>query len=89
MIAGKWFVTPHAVHRYIERMAPELSYEQALGRLVRMVERAHFVKARDGIEQWRCGRADGRLWLRVSRVGPGAPQLLTVLPECSDKEWRL
>lgn len=78
---GRWFVTPHAVQRYRERVDPSVSYEQALGALVHLSERAHFVKRReDGVECWRVGRADGHLRLRVQPQADGLPQLLTVLP---------
>ena len=30
MITGKFFITPHAVHRYIEHVRPEATYAQAL-----------------------------------------------------------
>ncbi len=38
MIAGPAFVTPHAVQRFIARVAPGLTYEQALGLIVRGLE---------------------------------------------------
>jgi len=52
--AGRWFVTPHAVARYRERVDPDLSYEEALGRIIRDSERAAYVRpALDGREEWR------------------------------------
>lgn len=40
MIAGRYFVTPHAVHRFRERIAPGLTYDQALGAIIRGLEEA-------------------------------------------------
>lgn len=34
MIAGRFFVTPHAVERFRERIAPHLTYEEALGAII-------------------------------------------------------
>jgi hypothetical protein len=38
VIAGRYFVTPHAVERFRERIAPHLSYGQALGAIIRGLE---------------------------------------------------
>lgn len=38
MIAGRYFVTPHAVRRFQQRVAPRLSYRQALGTIIRCLE---------------------------------------------------
>lgn len=35
MIAGALFITPHAVRQFIARIAPRLTYEQALGAIIR------------------------------------------------------
>jgi len=35
MIAGEYFITPHAVNRFRRRLAHGLSYEEALGRIIR------------------------------------------------------
>ena len=85
MIAGKWFITPHAVRRYIERVDRSASYEQALAELVRCSERARRVKeiAR-GVWLYREGKPR-RLRFRVAVAPvtadgrPGKPQLLTVM----------
>lgn len=37
--AGGAFVTPHAVRQFQERVAPGLTYEQALGAILRGLER--------------------------------------------------
>lgn len=79
MIDGPWFITPHAVKRYIERVRPHLSYERALADLVAESKRAHAVKEIEpGLWLWRGGKPR-RLRFRVSTLGDGAPQLVTVL----------
>jgi|WetSurMetagenome_2_1015567.scaffolds.fasta_scaffold721334_1 hypothetical protein len=80
---GRWFITPHAVHRYIENIRPGLDYDHALGELIRHSDTAHFVRATvvDGIciERWRAPKPT-QIRFIVSH-GPGAkPQLVTVLP---------
>jgi hypothetical protein len=72
-------VTPHAVERYIARVRTGIEYRRALGELISMSERAHFVKTRrDGYELWR-GPPPRRLRFVVGSNMPGKPQLLTVL----------
>ena len=79
MIDGKWFITPHAVARYRERIDRSLSYEQARDELVRCSERARRVKEiTPGVWLYRGGKPR-RLRFRVAENGNGAPQLLTVL----------
>lgn len=76
---GAWFITPHAVRRYIERIRPVLGYDKALDELVAISERAHAVKEIEpGLWLYR-GPSPRRLRLRVSMRGPGQPQLVTVL----------
>lgn len=83
--SGRWFCTPHAVRRYIERCpgARRLTYEQALRRLIVDSEKAHLVKARrnPGEELWRGGKPH-RLRFVVARGNAGLPQLVTVLRGC-------
>lgn len=79
MIPGRWFITPHAVHQYIDRVDPRATYEQALAVLIDWSERAKpNKKLLSGIWQYR-GPRPLRLRLRVSHSGPGLPQLLTVI----------
>lgn len=78
---GNYFVTPHAVERYRERIPGKrrLSYEEALGELINLLAKAHFVRAEaDGTELWRVGRPN-RLRFKVSRESHGLPQVLTVM----------
>lgn len=84
-LSGRWFITPHAVRRYIERCpgARRLTYEQAFGQLISESELAHLVKARrnPGEELWRGGKPH-RLRFVVARGNGGLPQLVTVLRGC-------
>lgn len=85
MIAGRWFITPHAVRRYIERVRPGLDYEQALAEITEHSLTARRVKEiAPGIDLWR-GAKPLRLRFRVAadQRRPdgsfGKPQLLTVM----------
>lgn len=78
-VEGAWFITPHAVRRYIELVDRSLSYEEARAALIRASLAAHRVKELEpGIALWRTG-LPLRLRLRVAERGPGLPQLLTVM----------
>jgi hypothetical protein len=81
---GSWFITPHAVARYREKIDSRASYAAALARLVEMSTAAHRVSVQaDGVEVWRVGKRHGRLRFKVhSAHGDELPQLLTVLPSC-------
>ncbi len=77
--AGRWFVTPHAVQRYRERLDRSATYEQALAQLIRW-SAAAVLKHPDwhpGIDLYRSPKP-WRARLYVSRRGPGLPQLVTV-----------
>lgn len=80
---GPWFITPHAVARYIERCRPGLTYEKALEELIAHAETARYLRPvtvgnHGRCELWRT--RDRRNWrLIVSREKPGLPQLVTVL----------
>jgi hypothetical protein len=85
MTAGKWFITPHAVRRYIERVDRSATYERALAELVRFSEVARPIKEiAPGVWLYRGGKPL-RLRFRVavdprrSDGSPGKPQLLTVM----------
>lgn len=82
MIAGRFFVTPHAVERFRARIAPRLSYDQALGVIARSLESA---------DRWKKAKSrPDHYWLRTRRpyalrvlVGPGEgplPAVVTILP---------
>jgi hypothetical protein len=86
MTNGKWFITPHAVHRYMERIDRRATHEQALAELIRYSEVARPIKEiAPGVMLFRSGRPL-RLRFRVavdSRspyfVEGGMPQLITVV----------
>lgn len=83
--AGRWFITPHAVERYRERIEPGLTYDEALGRLVALSEGAHFVREKvtvdfGRVEIWR-GPKPTRLRCYVVPGREGELDVLvTVLP---------
>jgi len=78
---GRWFVTPHAVWRYIERIRPGIDYEMARDELIEESLHAHFVRRQGNGDLWR-GRRPLRLRFIVGwtdeAVG-GLPPLLTVV----------
>lgn len=83
---GRWFVTPHAVRRYIRRVDRGLSYNRALAALIHEGTQARFVKvvpfpsaSGQPVELWR-GRRPRRLRFYVTH-NPGAlrPALITVM----------
>lgn len=83
-IAGQFFVTPHAVKRYVRRVCPGLSYGRALAEIVRAVERAHRVKGLPGgAELWRGPRPDRlRIFVAPARAPGLAPVVVTVMRGC-------
>lgn len=85
MIAGRWFVTPHAVRRYQERHRPDASRVQALAELALWSEVAEMSgHTRDGREEWRAPAWFPRSIRFVVSPSPREegdhPQLVTVLP---------
>ncbi len=84
---GKWFITPHAVRRYIDRVDRFATYEQALEVLIQWSERAKRKKEiAPGVWLYR-GPRPLRLRLRVSHAGDRLPQLLTVI-KSKDPGWQ-
>lgn len=82
MIPGRWFVTPHAVRRYRQRVRPDASRGQALAELALWSE----IAERRGSAEW---IAEGPLRLRLV-VGRGEgprPALLTVTTERTRPTW--
>lgn len=70
-------LSDHAVTRYIERMRPRLSHEEAVRELEQLCAGAHRVRAiNEGLELWRTARPS-KLRLRVQPGDP--PTLVTVL----------
>lgn len=84
MIAGRWFITPHAIRRYQCRYRGNIRYNQALSELIKLSEVAHFVKTiNSGVELWRTGKPH-RMRMIVSTRLPGQGQLVTVLKGSDD-----
>lgn len=83
MVVGRWFIGPHAVRRYIERVNRRLTYEEALAELIKASHAAHFVKVVHTtpvpIEFWR-GARPLRLRFFVANSGEAGklPVLMTV-----------
>lgn len=80
-ISGRWFMTPHAVQRYIKRFAPRSTYEEALGALIRESAEARRVKVLPtGLVLYRGPRPRRlRFFLQEGVEGPALPILVTVL----------
>ena len=83
---GPWFITPHAVRRYIKRVARGLSYNRALATLIHEGTQARFVKVApypsatgQPVELWR-GKRPLRLRFYVTH-NPSLPRpsLITVM----------
>jgi hypothetical protein len=79
-IDGPWFITPHALERFVALVGTTGERERDIARVACDAKRAHRVKGtRDGCEIWRGPKP---LRLRFI-VGPGEgdkPALVTVLP---------
>lgn len=79
MISGNWIVTPHAVQRFRERIAPEMTYEQARDYLIEQSLTARYVKEwKPGIFLFR-GPRPNRLRFWVAFEEGRLPQLITVM----------
>lgn len=79
MIAGDYFITPHAVEQFRARIAPWMSYEQALGAIITELRdsqgsrptengKAHYVRTKG---KW-CFRA-------IIQPGESKPAVITIL----------
>lgn len=82
MIAGRFFVTPHAVRQFRSRYRwrGDVSFEQAQGELIRLIESARYIKpTHNGAELWKTGRPE-RLRLIVDPTTKPLPAVVTVLP---------
>lgn len=79
---GKFFITPHAVRRFIERIRPDLSFERALGVLIDLSSRARRVRGKGrGYEVWRTPSPE-RLRLIVGPGEGALPAVITVEHRC-------
>ena len=84
--SGLWFVTPHAVRRYIERFAPRSTYEEALSALIRVSAEARRVKTLPtGLVLYRGPKPRRLRFFLQENVAPSAlPILVTVLGRSED-----
>jgi hypothetical protein len=78
--AGRFFWTPHAVNRAIERLWPMATYEEALGRLVTAAESAHLLRVEERGEIWRARRPLRFRFIVGASAPDGLPPVLTVIP---------
>jgi hypothetical protein len=86
---GRFFVTPHAVERYQERVHRGICYDRALREILEICERAHYVKDYHGGAQYWRGPKPMRLRLLVApAVGDELPQVITILPAADRMEKR-
>jgi hypothetical protein len=80
---GNWFISPHAVRRFIERVWPHSTYEEALDHLIEMSKVSKLVRQdhTPGVDMYRTPNQGKKRGIRllVSRRLPGKPQLVTVL----------
>lgn len=78
---GKWFLSKHAVGRYINRCRPGLTFHLAFIELAEISTRAEFHRAVDiGVEEWKLpGDSPWRFRVAMPRPGDGRkPALVTV-----------
>ena len=79
MIEGDYFVTPHAVKQFQDRIAPWMTYEQALGAIIRELRgvnefrltengKAYYVRTK-GVYRFRA----------IIREGKSLPAVVTIL----------
>jgi hypothetical protein len=85
-VSGSWFITPHAVEKYIRRFARQSTYEQALGALIRESMGARRVKVLPtGLVLYRGPRPRRlRFFVQEGVDGPALPVLVTVLGRSGD-----
>jgi hypothetical protein len=83
MIRGRFFITPHAVHRFIERYYHGRSFEEARERLIELCEHATFVKkgykSKKMYRLPRHGCSRARIIVADAKVKGDADVVMTVL----------
>ncbi len=79
LIAGDFFITPHAVRQFQGRIAPWMSYEQALGAIIRGLRNAEEFRPTVNGKAYYV-RVEGEWQFRaVIRKGEFLPAVITVL----------
>ena len=88
-VGGRWFITPHAVTRYIERYRPNVSREQALTELVWWSEIAtEHCRTSSGEAQYNVEFPVRIRFVVTTQNRHGdLPTLLTVLPANRRRRW--
>jgi len=84
MIRGRAFVGPHAVQRWLERVHPGVSYEQARDEVINALSLATLRRTDpSGLQHWRCGRGCrwGRIRFLLARGTGPSMAVVTVLTE--------
>jgi len=79
LIAGDFFITPHAVRQFQDRIAPWMSYEQALGAIIRGLHNTEEFRPTINGKAYYV-RVDGEWQFRaVIREGDFLPAVITIL----------
>jgi len=79
MFAGGFFVTPHAVRQFQNRIAPWMDYEQALGTIIRELQHAKEFRLTEN-RKAHYTRIDGRWQFRaIIQEGKDLPAVTTIL----------
>lgn len=79
LIAGDFFITPHAVRQFQDRIAPWMSYEQALGAIIRGLRNAEELRPTTNGKAYYV-RVDSEWQFRaVIREGEFLPAVITIL----------
>lgn len=85
---GRFFITPHAVARYRERVHRGISYERALCEIIEQSNLAHYVKNYNTGQYWR-GPKPMRIRLIVAPAKDNdLPHVVTILPAADNMVQR-
>jgi hypothetical protein len=90
MFTGDFFITPHAVRQFQRRMAPYLSYEQALGVVIRELRTAgEFHVMENGKARYVRTNGEWRFRAVVAEgAGDAKPAVITILRGGKGKKRR-
>lgn len=89
MIAGDFFITPHAVEQFRERIAPWLSYEQALGEIIKELRYANDFRPTQNGKAFYV-RTKGKWKFRaIISGGYDRPAVITILRSGKSKKRRV
>jgi hypothetical protein len=90
ILTGDFFITPHAVRQFQRRMAPHLSYEQALGVVIRELRTTgEFHTTENGKARYVRTNGEGRFRAIIAEGGDDAkPAVITILRGGKGKKQR-